>query len=788
MASSPAKPKTRAQLLKNAFILRARALSVRLSAVAALNAEKLNAENVPPPPPGPKKELFERPEWRLNWFLFQRAYPYDTLPSQGRFNAYAPFFQTEALPPDTPAPTERWVSIGPTPIVAQSPGMGVTSGRVTCVAVSPVDPQTILVGGATGGIWRSVDGGKHFSPVSDAHVDLAVGSIAFAPSNPSIVYAGMGDVAGGYMGTGVLKSNDGGLNWRRISGPTLPAPGLISNVAVERSNPDRVYITQYSYRVSTGQGEVFASGFFLSTDGGVTWRKTLTGLATDLVHHPNNANTLYVAVTDKFATTPPSAGVYRSLDGGETWQIAFRPPYLRAHDMKIAVTPANPSMMYVLTGDINGTARVNLMVTRDEGGTWEKRSLSRIDLGQFGYNSYIAVHPAQPNTIYIGTRDLYKSNNGGIDWINLTGNWHSSANGYWFNPEAATSHTDQHVFVFSPLAPDVIYIGNDGGLSRSSDGGDTFSSLNDMLSLTQFNSVTIHPSDALRSCGGTQDNGALVRGPDDQKWTEFVTGDSGGCLMNPLDPSIWYTSYIFGVLFRYSNHGSKSEAQLTDPTTFGEDPNAARIAFYPPFVLDSPTGRLYFASWRLYSSSDEGLTWPLVSTLDLTHGWNQKFGFDVVSAIAVDPRNSDLIITGSAQGRVMITTNGGRDWKDVTTGLPKRFITSLTVDSKSNAIYATVSGFGSGHVFRTRDQGATWTNLSATLPNAPVNALLLDPLNSNTIYVGTDVGVFRSTNNGQQWDIFNQGMPPVIVTGFSAQQSGLVQVATYGRGVYQLVR
>ena len=460
LVSSPARPRKKSELARNALRIRANALRLRRSAIAAISEE-----HIAPPPPLPKKELLERPEWRLNWFLFQRTYPNDTLPSQGRFHAYSPFFQTHGLDPNIPAPTERWVPIGRRPIVAHYPTMGVTAGRVSCVAVSPVDPETILVGGATGGIWKSIDGGAHFDPVSDTNVDLAVGSIAFAPSNPSIVYAGMGDVAGGYMGTGVLKSIDGGLTWRRISGPTLPAPGLIANVLVEPSDPDRVYLTQYSYRVSTGEGEVFASGFFVSIDGGIRWRKTFTGLPTDLVHHPTNANTLYLAVTNKFSAVAPSAGVYRSIDGGETWQIAFAPPYLKAYDVKIAVTPANQSIMYVLTGgDINEVATVSLYATRDGGTTWNDLNISEIDVGQFGYNSYIAVDPVQPHTVYIGTRDIYKSNNGGTDWINLTGNWHKSSQGYWFNPEAATSHTDQHVFVFAPSAPQVIYIGNDGGL------------------------------------------------------------------------------------------------------------------------------------------------------------------------------------------------------------------------------------------------------------------------------------------------------------------------------------
>jgi|SRR5215213_148427 len=787
LVSSPAEPKTKSQGSRAALRLRARALALRRNAVSALNAITLD---VAPPPPREETRFHEKPEWRLNWFLFQRTFPFETLPSQGRFFAYEPFFKTHGLPPNAPPPTEHWVSIGPTPITAHYPSMGVTAGRVACVAVSPVDERTILVGGATGGIWRSTDGGNHYDPVSDDQVDLAVGSIAFAPSNASIVYAGMGDVAGGYMGTGVLKSIDGGRTWRRVSGPTLPAPGLIANVAVEPSNPDCVYVTQYSYRASTGQGEVFASGFFLSTDGGVTWRKTLTGLPRDLVHHPTNANTLYLSVADKFSPTAPSAGVYRSTDGGESWQIVFTPPYLKAHDIKVAVTPANPSVLYVFTGgDINKVPTVDLFVTHDSGVTWEDLNLSAVDVGQFGYNSYIAVDPIRADTVYIGTRDVYKSNNGGKDWINLTRNFSRAGDRYSFSPEDATAHSDQHVFVFAPSAPNIIYIGNDGGLSRSSDGGETFSSLNNMLSLTQFNSVTLHPTDSLRSCGGTQDNGALVRGLNQLRWIEFVGGDSGGCLMSSTDPSLWYTSYIYGVLYLYSNFGTQYETQLTDPSTFGEDPEKPRIAFYPPFVLSSQNNRLYFASWRLFSSSDQGINFPMVNELDLTHGkQSQKYGPDVVSAIAVDPKDAEVIITGSAQGRVMITTDGGRNWKDVTAGLPRRFITSLTIDSRSNAIYATVSGFGSGHVFRTVNQGTTWTNLSATLPNAPVNALLLDPVNSTTLYAGTDVGVFRSVDNGQTWTIFNRGMPPVIITGFSAQLSGLVQVATYGRGIYQLVR
>ena len=246
-----------------------RQLSSALTTLRDSNAMSVIGD--PPPDittigPGPdeKAETYEDPKWRLNWFLFQRTFPADTLPSQGRFAAFSDVSvaqPTQPLPQPTP-PTGRWRHVGPLPITAKFASMGATSGRISAIAVSPSDPQIVLVGGATGGIWRSTDGGKTFTPVSDDHVDLAVGSLAFAPSNPSIVYAGMGDTAGGYMGTGVLKSTDAGQSWHRISGPGLPAPGTISDIVVDRADAERVYVTQYSYRADTGQGEVYASGFF----------------------------------------------------------------------------------------------------------------------------------------------------------------------------------------------------------------------------------------------------------------------------------------------------------------------------------------------------------------------------------------------------------------------------------------------------------------------------------------------------------------------------------------------
>ncbi len=744
-----------------------------------------------------ESEKYESPEERLRWFLFQRTFPFKTLPSQGRANAFAAqrFLRRAGETKDQlleePQAVPHWEPIGPIPIMAKFPSMGATSGRINAIAISPADPKLILVGGATGGIWRSVDGGESFTPVSDNQVDLAVGALAFSRSNPEIVYAGMGDVAGGYMGTGVLRSNDGGRTWRRVSSSSLPAPGTIANIVVDPTDPDRLYVTQYSFRAATGQGEVYASGFFLSTDGGTSWVKTMTGLPRDLVLHPMDPKTLYLTMSTTFSKTKPSGGLYISRDGGQSWQPGFAPgAFLDAQNIQVATTPAAPDTIFVYAGGIvNKKLIVSLDVSTDGGKSWSSRNISQVDSGQFGYNSYIFADPRDAKTIYIGNRDVYKSVDGGISWTNLTKNWFNAGGQFNFSPTHAGSHTDQHVFAFSPSDPQVIYIGNDGGLSRSSDGGNTFTSLNQTLSLTMLNSISMHPTNAVLSYSGTQDNGAVLRSGGSQLWREFIEGDSGGCLLDPLDPSIVYSTYIFGSINRFRNNGETYDRPIASSATFGEFGEHPRIGFYPAFAVNPASGELYFGTWKFFVSKDRGDSWnESAKGRDLTMGVTQ-FGADVLTAIGVGPGQSKVIYTGSSQGRVMVTLNGGEDWQDRTAGLPPRFIKAIVVDRVSaNTAYVTVSGFGSGHVFKTQDGGTTWNDISGNLPNIPVNALLIDPLDANVLYVGTDIGVFRSTANGIDWEVLDSGLPPVVVTGFSSQANGTIQIATYGRGAYLLRR
>ena len=734
----------------------------------------------------PQAGIEDDPEGRSDWFTFQRTYPGNEIPPDARLKAWEaqPEFELNSVAPQAAA---MWHPIGPSPTVSTwANAWGATSGRVNAVAISPVNSQLVIVGSATGGIWRSIDGGDSFVPVSDDQVDLAVGSIAFSKSNPSIVYAGMGDTKVGYLGSGVLKSTDEGRTWARVSNASLPSPGTIGKLEIDSANPNRIFVAQYS-KVSIDK--ITSSGVFMSVDGGVNWSRKLAGAARDVVIDPANPRTIYAGLSRIEKDSDPLFGLYRSTDDGTTWSNIFTAQFdlSKRRDIRIAISSGAPPSLYVYYGGVVGErTEAYLRASTDAGATWSPLSLAGVDIAQFGYNTYLAADPRDPLTLYIGSRDVYRSSDGGASWANLTRNFYDDGSKFEYAPGGANAHADQHALAFSQTRPNELYLGNDGGVSKSTDGGATFQSMNSTLCLTQFIGISAHPTNPAITYGGTQDNGTQLRSANSASWFEIASGDGGNCVINPQDPSIVFTTYVRGDVFRFVN-GQTFDVQVAANGTFGEPVEAPRIAFYPPFVGNGIDGSLYFGTWRLFISTNLGGSWfAPAGFLDLTKGITD-IGKDVLSAIAVARSNTNVIYTGSAQGRAMVSRNGGASWNDITRGLPDRSITSITVDPQNAALaYLTVSGFSSGHVFRTTDTGATWTDISGDLPDVPANVLLIDPGDSNLIYLGTDIGVFRSVTRGGDWRLFNRGMPPVVVHGFSADKNGRIQVATYGRGAFEL--
>jgi len=718
-------------------------------------------------------------EGREDWFYFQRAYPFGVIPAEGRRRAWdaRPAGAKTGAHNDA-GQIQSWRAIGPAPTSSYLSGnWGVTSGRINAIAVSPANSQIVLIGAATGGIWRSTDGGATFAPVTDNQVDLSVGSIAFSRSNPAVVYAGMGDTSG-YLGTGVLKSTDAGASWARVSNSSLPAPATTSKIDVDPNDSNRVYLAQFSALIG---GTAFSSGFFVSSDGGVNWTRKLAGLTRDFAISYANSQTLYLAMRRVDLPSSGAPGLYRSIDGGNSWTNIYTSPTDAAiREIKVAVTPADPQRVYVYTGDTS--LRLNIGVSLDGGGTWNSTPQTTVDNGQLGYNSFIFADPANANTVYVGARDLYKSTNSGASFANLTKNYDAS---FAYRPTLSNAHPDQHVLAFSTANPGVIYLGNDGGLYYSTNAGASFQSRNSSLALTQFIGITMHPTQAGITYGGTQDNGTQrTASSASTQWQEFSPGDGGHCVVNPLDASMVFTTYIYGSISRFRS-GSTFDRDVATNATFGEPDTNPRIAFYAPFVGNGADATLYFGTWKLFTSTDLGNNWSATSATDLTLG-----GTDVLNAIAVSRSNRNVIYTGSRQGRVMASADGGHNWTDITAGLPARTITGITVDPMNPAIvYLSVSGYGSGHIFKTVNGtaalGTLWVDISGNLPNIPTSAFLIDPSNPNIFYAGTDVGVFRSSVGGLVWETFNAGLPPTVVTAFATNAGGQIQISTYGRGAYE---
>ena len=286
-------------------------------------------------------------------------------------------------------------------------------------------------------------------------------------------------------------------------------------ILVDPTNPNKVFLAQMNF-LDAANNISFVSGIHVSNDGGVNWTRTLNCSVRDLVLHPANPQIVYAGVSFRPGGIP---GLYKSVDGGQTWNNVYASPYASSsaatRDFRVAVTPANPNRVYVYFGTRTTTPfEVRLEMSDDAGATWTNRGVinnNSIDPGQFGYNTYLVASPTNPDTVYVGTRDLFRSTDGGVTFIDLSNSFASPWPNGSYQPLSQKFHADQQSFAFDPENGNTFYVGNDGGLWKTADNGFTFTSLNTSLSLTQFVSLGVHPTDPTRSYGGTQDNGTQLR-------------------------------------------------------------------------------------------------------------------------------------------------------------------------------------------------------------------------------------------------------------------------------------
>lgn len=760
-------------------------------------------------------------------------------------------------PPSMPVPGVcNWTPLGPACVPkGQVAGSLTVSGRTLCITINPVTPSIMFIGTAGGGIWKTIDSGQSWSPVSDYAMSMAIGSIAISPNGLRLL-AGTGEYhhnsVGGltYYGNGLLRSEDGGDTWTDIIVPgferneisrvafdptdamnnraflsssngiyespdgnswTLLRAGSASELAVveDPANPGDVILIGAFYgsglwratrtagvwgawaqiidpaipnnvsgRIAMWQkpgnlqhitflfNTSFGNGLRIArtTNGGGAWTNvgirfaaTITGWDTGNAGMPEHNHQLTIPVAD--LTSAPAAHVYTSSSAG---------------------TPAHTHTFSFSAADITKLANCGIInVWSDPDASGHTHQFAMTLSWQLDYNFVIAEHPTNANRLYIGHLGLWRTDDGLV--------FHPVSNGS--GPTPTGIHADQHAFAFDLVNPEIVWAGNDGGLFRSAGAGDNWEARNRDLATLQYMHVSGHPQWENVLIGGTQDNGTHRYGGH-PAWRFVLGGDGGFTAIDQVNPMIMYGSYIYTTFYRSDNAGA-NWGGISGPISAANE----NSEFYPPFELDpSAPNNCYFGGGKLWRSPDNGNSWaPVTGSLSAN-----------ITGLAVHPGDSNTIYAGTSDGHVYRIQKTGATWAvaDVTTtditdtGMPAgQFISDIAVDT-GGTVWVTFSAitwtewtgeFGNNHVFRRVPGSMMWEGRNNGLAMAnPVNTIVIDPASSNRLFIGTDLGVFRTDDAGGMWTLWDEGLPNVPIFHlhiFSPLR--LLRAGTHGRGAWE---
>ena len=695
-----------------------------------------------------------------------------------------------------------WTPIGPAPILdesSQTSGTQASSGRLSTVAADPSDPKTYYVGAAGGGVWKTVDAGVHWVPLTDNLPTLQMGAIAVAPSNPRFIYAGSGDANNDFAqqvpflaptdftGRGIFKSTDAGATWS-VVGLSAFNRYSITKIVVDPTDPNILYVADGEPGVGNLSGN---SGIWKSTDGGNTFTNTTAALGTsewytDVTIDANNAKVLYGAIGTEQAdpgtffpiTGSAVNGVYKSTDAGATWARAGNFPG-GATDGRIAVAlaPSDSKTLYAATVDLSTLGLKELDASTDGGVTWVKQGNTPNFLGGQGeYDIAIGVDPSNAKKLYVSGQFDYQNGkhiadvttDGGATWYDLT-------------TQSNNPHTDSHGIAFA--ADGKLLLANDGGLWRLDDpstSAPVWADLNTDLNTTEFYGVALDPTDANTVYGGLQDNGT-VKFSGALGWHEIQGGDGGITRVDPFNNLTVYAQFPDSP--DRSDDGGQSFTDIS--TNIKGNGN-----FVEPMILDPSTpNRILVGTDQLNESTDKGSNFKQISTPG-QNGWTSTQAIDAIAIAPSDPNT----IYASAGGKVFLTTDDGKSWADRSIPNVGDLIGDIQVDPADPKVaYAVRSAFDDvkdrGHVFRTADGGVTWADVSGNLPDGPANTIAIDSTQATAaLYVGTNAGVYVSYNLGQTWRTFKVGLPNVRVDQLEFNPKlNILLAGTHGRGAWEVI-
>ena len=647
-----------------------------------------------------------------------------------------------------------WFATGPTDL----------AGRCLSVDFDPTDPGVVYLGAASGGLWKSTDGGDNWSPITDDLPTLAIGAVCVLASDPNVVLIGTGEGSGaasanlalGPFGAGIFKSTDAGATWQTTN---ISYGGASSHgFSVIEDEP------------STGVILAGANdGLYRSTDDGDTWTQVETNANYfDVKWKPGDPSRVYVTRgRDPFFNFPNAGnGVRVSTDGGLTFARAGtgQPTSSNITKTKIAVTAADPSVIYAHFVNFSTFQTLGIYRSTDDGANWSLRSTQNMTGSQGWYNLVMAADPDDPDRIVTGGTPLHSSNDGGLNYTQETNSFLPGGNG-------STPHWDLHGIAYEPGNSDALWVLTDGGPWRSTDDGSTWTSRREGLVTYQFYDICVAQTDPLVTLGGTQDNGIPRRvGPD--SWLETtLNADGMVCNVHPTNKTIVYGEAQFGNHFKSLN-GGLSWSQINTGITGGG-------------LWVTPVDQSQTAPRTLYTMTTSGI-------FKTTNGGNLWTNVAPHAArwISISPVDENVVWTVSNFVGLWVTTDGGATWT-----LPATFPATGTeskvhadpADPASAFVTFGYYGTGSPRVLRTTDYGASWLDVSGDLPDIPANTFVADPDRPDDWYVGTDVGVWSSTDGGVTWTPFGTGLPNALIVDLEIQRSGRKLVAgTHGRGAWEV--
>lgn len=646
----------------------------------------------------------------------------------------------------------------------QSLGPNNGGGRTKCIAIDPSDTSVIWLGSASGGLWKSVNGGlgpNAWAPVTTGFPVHGVSSIAINPLNHLEMYIGTGETydygssvnglairtTRGSHGIGILKSTDGGQTWSQSLNWLYSQERTVWDILINPSNPSTVIAAT-------------TEGIFRSVDAGINWTQTLNAeMVMDLDMHPSDTTVLFAGVGNLNSTVK---GVFRSSDGGQTWNqlSSGLPSVINTGRTAVHIARSNPSIVLVHITDAEMS--VGLYRSLNGGNTWSLLSNDDFASYQGWYSKCLTTKPDNASVIHVGGVYLFQSQNNGQSFSQITT--------YDPNQEDTMPWPDLHDVIYNPVDYNKVYLLTDAGLYRSFDGTNSWQACNSGYNVYQFYQGSVYQGDSTLIMGGLQDRNTR-QWSSGNTWFPVGPGDGTFNAFDPVNPANQLVSaqYLYLISSLYGNVFQGTDA-----------------AFVAPFMFaPSSPGTLYACDRFINRSDDGGLTWSASSDVD--------FGNPVIS-LDVSPLNEDKLYCGTAGTvngtcKLFRSDDGGLSVSDISNGLPNRYPRDIAIDPLNDQIvYVAYSGFGSGHLFRSVNGGLSWTDISTALPDVPFHSVLVDQMNNNIVYAGSDLGVFMSSNSGQSWSTMNAGLPEsgfVFDLKYSADNNNLLAF-THGRGAFTI--